>query len=453
MKDSSRLSKQPSASSGQEVVAEANWWEGNGNEQTENKSVKNNKTSAQRKNNKNKSTPKTKSNDITRPRSRSRSRSFMSRTPRNGADTSSASTETTEQGRSPSRGRSPGKNRRRSLSLGRRRSRSQSRSRSDEHGHYAPTPTADAKPDGDDDEEEDDGFDDDDDVQVINELGLPSNLPPNDDFLEEDYDPDKHGARDDFSLSCGTCNSDFAPVSLSSLLQDLLEESKAFCTSMCGTSTSDGHTRTDRETRCSRPMPHIHCGRTDSTTGTVESGDSLGQNNNDDEDSRTLATNDVPLKMEEGHPGMQMRRCRSGSRNASKDQSTTAPANAFSTYGDDDRQERGRSMSRTRSSPSKRSKSMERKLAKWKMARRKMKNKELKEEVPDEPIVASPKSVAEAMTDETDWRVVRDDVLSKYESGHFVTYEAGRVRSSTKRCSSRATGQEGEEKMERFLYM
>ena len=449
MKDSSRPSKHPSASSGQEVVAEANWWEGNGNEQTENKSV-NDKTSAQRKN-KNKSASKTKSNDNTRPRSRSRGRSFMSRSSRNGADASNASTESTERGRSQSRGRSPGKNRRRSLSLGRRRSRSQSRTRSDEYGYYAPTLTADAKPD-DDKEEEDDGFDDDDDVQVINELGLPAYLPPNDDFLEEDYDPDKHGSRDDFSLSCGTCNSDFAPVSLSSLLQDLVEESKAFCTSMCFTGISDGHTSTDREHRCSRPMPHIHCGRTDSTTGTVESGDSIGQNDNGDEDSKTLATNDFPLKTDEDRSSTQMRRCRSGSRNASGVESAAELANAFSPYGDDDRQERGRSMSRTRSSPSKRSKSMERKLAKWKMARRKM-NTELKEEMPDEPIVASPKSVVEAMTDETDWRVVRDDVLSKYESGHFVTYEAGRVRSSTKRCSSRATGHESEEKMERFLYM
>ena len=113
----------------------------------------------------------------------------------------------------------------RSLSLGRRRSQSQSRTRSDEYGHYAPTPTIDAKPD--DDEEEDDGFGDDDDVQVINELGLPANLPPNDDSLEEDYDPDKHGARDNFSASCCTCHSDFASVSVSSFLQNLLDESRA----------------------------------------------------------------------------------------------------------------------------------------------------------------------------------------------------------------------------------
>ena len=440
------------------MAEQANWWEGNVhvNEQTGNKSVNDKTSSSQRKNSKNnKSTSKTKgNNESTRPRSLSRSRSFMCRTSRSGSDASNPPAETTERGRSQSRGRSPGKNRRRSLSLGRRRSRSQSRTRSDEYGHYAPTAATATKLD---DDEENDGFgDDDDDVQVINELGLPANLPPNDDFLEEDYDPDKHGARDDFSLSCGTCYSDVAPVSLPSLLQDLLDESKEFCTSMCGTGSSDGYRETSR---CSRPMSHVHCGRTDSTIATVESGDSAGQennNNNGDDDSKTLATNDVPLKMEEGNPGTQMRRDRSGSRKTTRDESTAAPASTFSPYGDDNNQSllgRGRSMNRTRSSPSKRSKSMERKLAKWKMARSKMKNKELQEQISDEPTVASPKSVVEAMVDETDWRVVRDDVLSKYESGHFVTYEAGRVRSSTKRCSSRATGQEGEEKMERFLYM
>ena len=367
----------------------------------------------------------------------------MSRTAHNGTDASNPSTETTERGRSQSRGRSPGKNRRRSLSLGRRRrirSRSQSRSRSDECGHYAPAPANNTK--ADDDEEEDDRFDDDDDVQVLNELGLPANLPPNDDsFLEEDYDPDKHGERDerdDFSLSCGTCKSDFAPVSLSSLLQDLLVESTEFCTSMCGAGGADDH----RETwsRCSRPMPHVRCGRTDSTIATVESCDSHGEDNNsnDDDDSNTLATTDIPLKMEQGRPGKQRR-----------------SGQSFSPYGDDNGQSlpgRGRSMARSRSSPSKRSKCVEHKLAKWKMARSRMK-KELKE-IPGETAADSPKSVTAAGDiDETDWRTVRDDVLSKYESGHFVTYEAGRVRSSTKRRSSRATGPEGEEKMERFLYM
>lgn len=327
----------------------------------------------------------------------------------------------------------------RSLSFGRRRSQSQSRTRNDEYGHYAPTPTIDAKPD--DEEEEDDGFGDDDDVQVINELGLPANLPPNDDSLEEDYDPDKHRAKDNFSVSYCTCRSDFASVSVSSFLQNLLDESKEFCTSMCGTGSAYGHACA----RCSRPMPQIRCG------------DSLGQNNNDDEDSKTLATNDVPLKTEEDRSGTQMRRGSSGSRNASGAESTATPAKTFNPYGDDDRQSlltRGRSINRTRSSPSKRSKSMERKLAKWKMARRNMKKKELEEQISDETAGGSPQSVtAAAAIVETDWRAVRDDVLSKYESGHFLTYEAGRVRSSTKHGSSRAAGQEGEEKMERFLYM
>ena len=344
-------------------------------------------------------------------------------------------------GRSQSCGTSPGENhsRRRSLSLGRRRSRSQSRSNDrsrDEYGHCAPTltPTNDTTA-ADDDEEDEDGFGDGDGVQVFDELqlGLPANLPPND-ILEEDYDPAKHWLGDDFTLTCGTCYSDNAPVSLSQLMEDLFEEAKELC--------SGGGLRV---TRC-RPLSHVHCGETDSTVATVESIDDKNSTirNDGDDDSNRLATNDNPLKMEETRPleESQMHRGRSRSRSASRSPRRT-PA-LFSPYGDDDSQ-----------GVQERSKSMERKVAKWKLARSKMKgqmkNKE-PEQIPDVAATVSPTSVTASVIDGTDWRAVRDDVLSQYEQGHFVAYEAGRVQSSTKRCSSRA-GQEGEETMERFLYM
>ena len=305
-----------------------------------------------------------------------------------------------------------GKNqrRRRSLSLGRRRSRSRSRSRSystnerpsDEYGHYAPTPTNNTKID---DDEDDDGFDDEDPngMQVMNELGFPTNIPPNDDSLvEDDYDPSKHGPGDDFSFSCGRCQSDFEPPIFFQFIQYLMEETEEFCTTICG-----------------------------------------GKGEHVDDESKTLATNEIPLKEEMSRPGAHMRRNQSRTLVGSD---PMAQAGQFNPYGDDDMKEnvarkglRGmrRSRSRTRSMPSRRSKSMERKLAKWKSAKSKMKNKEME--------YAS----AEASADPADWRTVCDDVLSTREEGHFVAYEAGRVRSSTKRSNSR-NRQDG---MERFLYM
>lgn len=354
--------------------------------------------------------------------SRARSRSLISRA-HSGTDTLNASTVETdcdgERSGCSQRGRGqtrniPGKNqrRRRSLSLGRRRSRSRSRSRSystndrlsDEYGHYAPTPTNNTN---NDDDEDDDGFDDEDPngMQVMNELGFPTNIPPNDDFLvEDDYDPSKHGPGDDFSFSCGTCQSDFEPPIFLQFMQYMMEETKELCTTICG-----------------------------------GNGDSV-----DDEESKTLATNEFLLKEEMSRPGAHMRRNQSRTLVGSD---PAAQAGQFNPYGDDDTKEkvarkdlRGmrRSRSRTRSLPSRRSKSMERKLAKWKSAKSKMKNKGMEYA-----------SAEAASADPTDWRTVCDDVLSTREEGHFVAYEAGRVRSSTKRSNSR-TRQDG---MERFLYM
>lgn len=343
-----------------------------------------------------------------------RSHSFISRA-RSGADSLSAVETDCDgeiSGSSQREARkSPGKNqrRRRSLSLGRRRSRSRSRSRSystndrpsDEYGHYAPTPTKN------DDDEDDDGFDDEDPngMQVMNELGLPTNILPNDDSLvEDDYDPSKHGPGDDFSFSCGTCQSDVEPPIFFQFMQYMVEETKELCTTICG---GNGH---------------VH---------------------EVDDESKTLATNEVPLKEEMSRPGAHMRHNQSRTLVGSD---PMAQAGQFNPYGDDDTKEkvprkglRGmrRSRSRTRTLPSRRSKSMERKLAKWKSAKSKMQNKEME--------YAS----AEASADPTDWRTVCDDVLSTREEGHFVAYEAGRVRSSTKHSNER-TGQDG---MERFLYM
>ena len=302
---------------------------------------------------------------------------------------------------------SPEKNQRhrRSLSLGRRRSRSRSRSRSystndrlsDEYGHYAPTPTNNTN---NDDDEDDDGFDDEDPngVQVMNELGFPTKIPPNDDF-EYDYDPSKHGPGDDVSFSCGTCQSDFEPPIFFQFMQYMMEETRELCTTICG-----------------------------------------GNGGNiDDEESKTLATNKVPLKEEMSRPGSHLRR--------NQRRTPAALAGHFNPYGDDVAKEKGarnslrgmrRSRSRTRSLPSRRSKSMEQKLAKWKSAKSKMKNKEMEYA-----------SAEAASADPTDWKTVCDDVLSTREEGHFVAYEAGRVRSSTKRSNSR-TRRDG---MERFLYM
>eukprot|EP00563_Minutocellus_polymorphus_P002498 CAMPEP_0181038616 /NCGR_PEP_ID=MMETSP1070-20121207/10026_1 /TAXON_ID=265543 /ORGANISM="Minutocellus polymorphus, Strain NH13" /LENGTH=489 /DNA_ID=CAMNT_0023116403 /DNA_START=47 /DNA_END=1516 /DNA_ORIENTATION=- len=466
--EESSLLERPSSHSGQEVVAD--WLVGNlendNNKRKKKMSSKERGTGTGTGTGTGSTRPSRPSTTRSRPRSLSRSRSFMSRT-RDSADSPTAPAVETdgdgdgddddddERSSSNQRGRnktrdSPGKNhqRRRSLSLGRRRSRSRSRSRRrsnsmndrpSEYGHYAPTPTNDTKVD-DDEDEDDDGFDDADGMQVITELGLPPNIPPNDDFLVEDYDPSKHGPGDDFSLSCGTCQSDFEPLSFLQFMQDLMEESKELCTNICATSSSDN---CDRD-KSRGPMSHVHCGTADNTVATTESGD--------DDESKTLASNEVPLEGEESRLGAHMRRSQS---RILADSDPTAQTEPFNPYGDDSTKDkvaskglRGmrRSRSKTRSSPSKRSKSMERKLAKWKSAKSKMKNKEM-ERGSEESAAASPTAVAVA--DSTDWRAVCDDVLSKCEQGHFVAYEAGRVRSSTKRSNSRT--RQGD--MERFLYM
>ena len=349
------------------------------------------------------------------------------------------------------RSRSP--RRRPSFSLSRRRSRSRSSSSSSSRAADADA--------GDDDVNAD--------VRVMSSIGLTDMI--DDDFLFEDslhYDPAKHGLRDSGTWGCDpatACGRDGrrnggeggggggeGGATLGVLMAKCLRDSEDACVSFCHGLGACGPPSQDKRSGRNRSSRRGRCCGGEGMDGnsTLASFSSL--------ESKTLATNTVPLKKKESKLAAYLRR-RSKSPAKNRKQSNTrdggsrrrrslsrgrsrsgrddgdrrkgSAAVAFNPYGDD-----GIPTTNTTLSP-RRSKSKERQKAKWKLSKGKKKNS-------GNDSVKSPQ-----FADVSDWRSVRDDVLSHCEQGHFITYEAGRVRSSTKKGGNGGDS----DAFERFLYL
>mmetsp|Transcript_29198 Transcript_29198/g.64379 ORF Transcript_29198/g.64379 Transcript_29198/m.64379 type:complete len:428 (-) Transcript_29198:89-1372(-) len=349
---------------------------------------------------------------------------------------------------------SPG-GRRRSLSLSRRRSRSRSNSRATDADGRDGDVNADAR--------------------VMSSIGLSDRI--DDDFLFEDslhYDPAKHGGHRDNGTSwvCDPADSDgrrnggvgggggeggaTLGVMMAKCFNDTEDACMNFCHSLGACCPPSQDKRSGRNRRSNRRRGRCYGGEGTDGNSTLASFSSL--------ESNTLATNTVPLKKKESKLAAYLRRSKSPAKNRKQGKTRdggsgrrrrslsrgksrsgrddgdrgrskgSAAAVAFNPYGDDEVH-----VPTTNMTPSpRRSKSKERQKVKWNLSKGKKKNS-------SNDSAKSPQSVA----DVSDWRCVRDDVLSGCEQGQFITYEAGRVRSSTKQ------GGDGghNDAFDRFLYL